>query len=503
MLYKSKSLAFGILIFLYFLHNCNGQGQTLSSSFSKVAGDVQDRCRAIGECVKQNGAKVVDKTVTISKASLHHGATVLNSSIKFSKESLNKIPVHSISDIITKAKCVIPKNADNILRAALLQQCISPSLGFGNESRCFNELGCFPMGYPWTSNLRPFPQPMKPEEINVQLYLYTREQNTPYDVKLWPSISIEKSDFNPNRDYTVFIIHGFNSDGGNTWMSDLKDAYLKQRDANVFLVDWGQGSKQFNYLQVASNTRVVAAELIRFGKYIIDDYQLNPLNVHLMGHSLGAHISSYFAKGIPGFGRLTAFDPAQPGFEGCPKEVRLDKSDANFVDVIHTSCRPTVPLLGFGLIAPVGHVDIYMNGGIIQPGCTVPPIAEVKLTSISDLAVIPADVLGNWVACSHGRSFSYFTESLNDNCTFWAQKIKALTAITNVVSIGQLQPLLIKIDKCKFNECVPLGLNTDQYPGRGMFSAGTAFFEPYCKSNLETDRFMRNEFRSLKEKSLL
>jgi len=32
-----------------------------------------------------------------------------------------------------------------------------------------------------------------------------------------------------------------------------------------------------------------------------------------------------------------------------------------------------------------------MNGGFIQPGCTVPPINEVKLTSISDLAAIPAD----------------------------------------------------------------------------------------------------------------
>lgn len=53
--------------------------------------------------------------------------------------------------------------------------------------------------------------------------------------------------------------------------------------------------------------------------------------------------------------RITAFDPAQPGFEGCPKEVRLDKSDAKFVDVIHTSCRPTVPFLGFGLISPVGN----------------------------------------------------------------------------------------------------------------------------------------------------
>lgn len=74
-----------------------------------------------------------------------------------------------------------------------------------------------------------------------------------------------------------------------------------------------------------------------------------------MGHSLGAHISSYVAKSIHGVSRLTAFDPAQPGFEGCPKEVRLDKTDAKFVDVIHTSCRPTVPLLGFGLIHPVGN----------------------------------------------------------------------------------------------------------------------------------------------------
>lgn len=87
----------------------------------------------------------------------------------------------------------------------------------------------------------------------------------------------------------------------------------------------------------------------------MDRYKLDPSKIHLMGHSLGAHVSSYFCKSTPGVGRLTAFDPAQPGFEGCPKEVRLDKSDANFVDVIHTSCRPTIPLLGLGLIKPVGN----------------------------------------------------------------------------------------------------------------------------------------------------
>lgn len=76
-----------------------------------------------------------------------------------------------------------------------------------------------------------------------------------------------------------------------------------------------------------------------------------------MGHSLGAHICSYFAKGIPGVKRLTAFDPAQPGFEGCTSEVRLDKSDAKFVDAIHTSGRPLIPFLGCGFMGPVGNTN--------------------------------------------------------------------------------------------------------------------------------------------------
>lgn len=37
----------------------------------------------------------------------------------------------------------------------------------------------------------------------------------------------------------------------------------KQVEANVCLVDWGEGAATMNYLQVASNTRVVGAELAR------------------------------------------------------------------------------------------------------------------------------------------------------------------------------------------------------------------------------------------------
>jgi acetyl esterase/lipase len=32
---------------------------------------------------------------------------------------------------------------------------------------------------------------------------------------------------------------------------------------------------------------------------------VSPSKIHLVGHSLGAHLAAYVAKGIPGIGRLT------------------------------------------------------------------------------------------------------------------------------------------------------------------------------------------------------
>lgn len=55
-----------------------------------------------------------------------------------------------------------------------------------------------------------------------------------------------------------------------------------------------------------------------------------------------------------------------PLFLRTPKWGKLDKGDAEFVDVIHTD--------GFvkGQIERSGHVDFYANGGLSQPGCEKP-----------------------------------------------------------------------------------------------------------------------------------
>jgi hypothetical protein len=61
-------------------------------------------------------------------------------------------------------------------------------------------------------------------------------------------------------------------------------------------------------------------------------------------------------------------DPAAPGFSVNDTETRLDTTDADFVDIIHTNSG-TLLQGGESMIEPIGHADFYPNGGQRQPGC--------------------------------------------------------------------------------------------------------------------------------------
>lgn len=61
-------------------------------------------------------------------------------------------------------------------------------------------------------------------------------------------------------------------------------------------------------------------------------------------------------------------DPSAAYFEGTSSEVRLDPTDAQLVDVIHTDIG-TSRSPGEGIFQESGHLDFYPNGGRIQPGC--------------------------------------------------------------------------------------------------------------------------------------
>lgn len=57
-------------------------------------------------------------------------------------------------------------------------------------------------------------------------------------------------------------------------------------------------------------------------------------------------------------------------FEGADHEKRLSPEDAEFVDVLHTYTREALGV-SIGIQQPIGHIDIYPNGGDVQPGCAL------------------------------------------------------------------------------------------------------------------------------------
>jgi len=82
------------------------------------------------------------------------------------------------------------------------------------------------------------------------------------------------------------------------------------------------------YLHIYSHTFLVKLQT---------NYGLDPNDVHLIGHSLGAHTAGYAGEKLGGnIGRITGLDPAEPYFQGMPSHLRLDYTDARLVDVIHT-----------------------------------------------------------------------------------------------------------------------------------------------------------------------
>ena len=150
---------------------------------------------------------------------------------------------------------------------------------------------------------------------------------------------------------------------------------------NVITVDWS-GGNQFPYGQAVANTVLVAAAIRTLLQAMINA-GAQPQQIHLIGHSLGAHVSSYVGRDFANLGRISGLgtfaletinylylflgiDPAGPDFYDSPVDDRLDSSDALFVDVIHTDGAPRVQS-GFGHLKPLGHVDFYPNGGSSQP----------------------------------------------------------------------------------------------------------------------------------------
>ncbi|CAH1243020.1 PNLIP [Branchiostoma lanceolatum] len=351
---------------------------------------------------------------------------------------------------------------------AIISAIFNPSLGV---NVCYDELGCFTTDPPWSLTLeRPISSlPRPPEEIQVQFLLRTR--NTPSSgqfIRPGDLAALAASDFMGTRP-TKFITHGFIENGFVAWITDMSQEILRVDNCNVIAVDWGSnGGSMFPYTQATANTQIVGAIVAQMIAFLMQETGNSASSYHLIGHSLGSHTMGYAGMRIPGLGRITGLDPAEPYFQGTEPMIRLDPTDAELVDIIHSDGGFFFTSLGYGMYDPTGHLDFYPNGGIEMPGC------DEGLTHYIDMNGGIYEGGREYVACNHLKAIAYFHDSINSICPMMAYPCRDYDRFKD----GHCMD-------CGSQGCAQMGYHADQYaPSAGVtnlkYYLNTAERSPHC-----------------------
>lgn len=342
---------------------------------------------------------------------------------------------------------------------------VSVSTGFFFDSKvCYQSVGCFSKSNPFNNSLGELPD--SPHEIKIRTFLWTKDNPTiSHELNYLDLTSISDSTFNAARP-TKILIHGFmSSKDASPAVANLSVAFLKKYDYNVIGVDWSEGAKKF-YPKSVANTRVVGAAIANLVNTLVNKFGLKLRDLHVIGHSLGAHAAGYVGRRVPGIARITGLDPAGPMFTGTHPDVRLDSTDAIFVDAIHSDGGPLSDA-GFGTLQPMGHADFFPNGGTQQPGCP-PPVK----TTLEQLLTLRFSAAFDSVSCSHDRAIWYFIESVEINnchfpafpCTSWSQ-FKGGNCST-----------------CRTRTCPDMGINSVLSNANGTYYLSTLPKMPFCNT---------------------
>ncbi|XP_055859351.1 pancreatic lipase-related protein 2-like [Episyrphus balteatus] len=238
----------------------------------------------------------------------------------------------------------------------------------------------------------------------VDFHLYTRknpkksQKISPTDLK-----GLKKSNFNSNHP-TRIIIHGWQNSHQSELNVVIREALLQVMDCNVISVDWSRRLNYFtlNYLSATYMVPKVGVKVAKLIDFLVDEGEMSLDDLHVIGHSLGAHVSGIAGKNVRTgeVHTIIGLDPAGPLYEDAKNEERLTKDDARYVEVIHTNGGT------LGFLEPIGHADFYANGGQVQPGC------------------FKIDVVG---LCAHLRSYWYYAESIIEN-SFKSMKCQGYTS---------------------------------------------------------------------------
>ena len=275
------------------------------------------------------------------------------------------------------------------------------------------------------------PAPISDLDINslktTKFSLYTR-RNPIAGQHIIPGLieTIQNATYYRNNNPTRIIIHG-SFDGADVghWMRNMKHKLLDVEDSNVILVDWSDAASNNNAIHRLACVRTVGHQMVRILQDMMKIKGLKGEDVHLIAHGDGTFAAAVIGKNMMNIGRISGLNPSGPGIDTMAIDERLDRSDASFVDVIHTdqqngSFNLAAGIYKKGSSITFGDVDFYPNGGVSQPGCSIDDLDDLLRKAVSE-------GLKTFLSCSHYRAIDYYLESISDagKCLHLAYECKS------------------------------------------------------------------------------
>ncbi|XP_041989061.1 pancreatic triacylglycerol lipase-like [Aricia agestis] len=260
---------------------------------------------------------------------------------------------------------------------AAVKQPVDESIAYVGSTQCENVKKLFGVTYEQLAGEQ------EPDLNALTIVFKTRYETTVMNITEAPA-RLRQARSSHADDKFILYVHGFTDDPTKDSFANISQSFLEKGYASVVAVD-GSSLIKWLYIRATTYIQFMGRKLGEVLASVVYD-GIDPANIHLIGHSLGAHISGFAGKTFRKLtgkliGRLTALDPAGPCFTHVEPGMRLKKDDARFVDVVHTDAGV------YGIKEPLGHMDFYPNSGQKQPNCL-------------------------FQTCSHSRAWLLFGESV-------------------------------------------------------------------------------------------
>lgn len=91
------------------------------------------------------------------------------------------------------------------------------------------------------------------------------------------------------------LIHGWNADAEHMAMQPVKIAYLRKNSTNVLVIDW-KDIAVLRYIVARSLIVAIAEQIYQKLFRLMVETKIKPDQIHIIGHSLGAHISGQIGR---------------------------------------------------------------------------------------------------------------------------------------------------------------------------------------------------------------